>query len=321
MKKNLPIIIVVVVLIIIVIISGICIINKNTSSKQTYQPLPSEYDNMPVEQNNVEYSFEENVAYSPSTLDNSFDDTEAFKTIAGTTYKNINSIPQNMLGTYNYNKYNYGDSIEYSHDKDDEKLFDEDEVIFPKALFLVNNDINAFYNYNGEFYFIPVIKCDTKEEERILFRDYDLSIGKNDGSICVNGKKLNIAYNSSGLDFEGLFNSYFILNPELSNTQMNLYKTNIDLNDNTVEIRLATASNLDDKLESMCNTFITIKNNDEFDLSVVPMDLGKHVGNYSNLFYKESNYIYISESGETINTDSSKVYYLFDSGFELIMEE
>jgi len=189
------------------------------------------------------------------------------------------------------------------------------------ALFLVDDSLNAFYNYYDELYFIPVIKCENEDEERIVFRDHNLTIFKNTGNIIIDGKELDIKYNYNNLDFKGLFYSYFITNPELSTTQINLYKTNIDMDDTTFDIRLITASNIDDKLESLCNTFVIVKSDGNFDLCVVPMDLGMHVGEYSNLFYKESNRVRLNESGEVISGDNNNVYYLYDSGFKVIWEE
>ncbi len=316
MKKNLPIIIIAILLVVIVVVSFYFMINKNNK--------PSDFvvTNNPIDvsepHKDIVYAYRNNVSSEDIDLNNDFEDNEAFRTINGKDYKNINSIPANSIGTYNYNKYIEG-SIQYmAHDINEERLFNEDRIIIPMAIFLMDDNVNVFYNYYDEIYFIPVIKCDNEDEERIVFRDHNLTIMKN-GAICINGKRLDIDYSYEGLDFNGLFNSYFILNPELSNTQINLYKTNIDMNDSTFDYRLIAASNSDSQLESLCNTFIIIKEDGSFDLFVAPMDLGMHVDNYSNLFYKESNSIQIDESGEILDSINKKEYYLFDNGFKVIV--
>ena len=317
MKNKSPIIILVVVVILIILVATA--INLGLFNSNGY--VPSENSNKNVEpKEETIYPYLTNIDFVASGLDNSFIDDEAFKTINGMTYKNINSIPDNAIGNYNYSTFARGSVINIEHDSQAEKLFNEDKLLLPKALFLVDNNFNAYYNYLGEFYYIPVIKCDNENEERILFRDYDLSIGKNDGSICINGNKLSVEYNLSE-GFEGLFYSYFIANPELSNSQINLYKTNIDCDSSTIDLRLTTVTNSSNIQGSICNTFIIVRPDWLYDLCVAPMDLGIHVDNYSNLYYKESGHTYINESGEKIINDDIHEYYLFENGFRVIEED
>ena len=323
MKKNLPVIIVVVLLIIVIAVSFYFMMNKNNEPSNINRALGTntQSTNVPETKKDIIYAYNSNISSNEASLKNDFEYPDPIKNIDGKNYKNINSIPANILGTYNYDKYTDGEIQYINHDNQEERLFNEDRIIIPMALFLMDDSVNAFYNYYDELYFIPVIKCNSEDEERIVFRDHELTIAKNTGNIYINGKQLDINYNFNNLDFKGLFYSYFILNPELSNTQINLYKTNIDMDESTFDIRLTTASNSDDQLESLCNTFIIIKSNGSFDLCVAPMDLGMHVGDYSNLFYKESNSVHFNESGEEIKNNSVKEYYLFDNGFKVISED
>ena len=318
MKNKVLIIIIVIVILIIILacasllgLFGKPSMNTDSSGNVVKNIEPKE---------EIVYPYLTNIAYDESDLDNSFSDDEAFKTINGVTYKNINSIPDNAIGNYNYSTFHRGDAISYEHDTQAEKLFTEDKLLLPKALFLVDNNINAYYSYLNELYYIPIVKCDKEEDERILFRDYDLSIGKNNGNICINGVKLSIDYNYSE-GFEGLFYSYFIVNPELSDSQINLYKTNIDSDSFTTDIRLVTVTNSSNIQGSICNTFILMKPDWMYDLCVAPMDLGVHVDNYSNLYYKESGHTIINESGEKITNDDIHEYYLLENGFRVIEED
>ena len=312
MKKGTLICILLVVLLIVVIcVTGVSIIGPALNRDNPSSGNPDNYivnsngDNnttvTDVSLENIKYPYIEDAELNTeevSMLASSEVTPGQDKTIDGVTYKDINTATTDVYSivysdqTADFVKDDNGKYVSFSDSPfvqfaDHNRLFNLDKEIIPKKLYLTDDSINAFYDYKGEVYYIPVEKVDDKEQERIEYRDYNFIVMRNSGKISFNGKDIAVdyTYSNDGLideEVDILFDAYYSIDPKVE-VLYKVYETDLDNDEKTKEIYYYAFGKIDNK-SVLTHTFLKSLSNGSVSKFILPADVASNYSNYDNIF-------------------------------------
>ena len=163
------------------------------------------------------------------------------------------------------------------------KYFENQKELLPKKIYLMNENVNCYYEYNGEMYYIPIEKCETPEEERIEYRDHSLVVYRNSNLAKI--WNLETQLYDDREDFccmEALYIN------DLKYKQIDrVYEIDLDGDINTIEISIPCYY-LDPGDGIELTSLVAIKNGDKTSIaSGVDYFLCGNIGNYRNVFYSK----------------------------------
>lgn len=325
MKKNLPIIIVLIVVIVLVVLSFVFFVKPNSDSQTVIDNSTTDTTKSSSSSENEytwvdEYGPIQNVNTDELKPGVEINFTDEDKTIDGVAYKSVNTITVDSNVNHNFAKYNKENIFDYMPDENYGSLYKDDTPVIPSYLVLMDDTQPAFYNYENEIYYIPIIKCNSEEDERIVFKDPELAIYKKDGTITYNSNVLGIKYNSDEYDFATLFDCYYLYTPDNNYRQTNVYRTDLYNTESSKEYVVTTFANSENRItDELEKTIIIINDSGEYQVCVVKNNIGTNVGDFGNLFFKIGKSYHTNESGELIVDDSALEYFLFEDGFKEIL--
>lgn len=187
------------------------------------------------------------------------------------------------------------------------KYFENQKELLPKKIYLMNENVNCYYEYNGEMYYIPIEKCEKPEEERIEYRDHSLVVYRNSNLAKI--WNLETKLYDDREDFCCMESLYI---NDLKYKQIDrVYEIDLDGDINTVEISIPCYYfDPGDGIE--LTSFVAMKNGDEASIaSGVDYFLCGNIGNYRNVFYSKG-----FSRGWPINMSINECflvkYYIYD---------
>ena len=212
--------------------------------------------------------------------------------------------------------------------------------LIPSKVFLMNNSNKLYCNYNGETYYIPVEKVNSKDKERIVLMEDGLEI-YNNGDLIIKGKRYEDFFNTKILkNLDGMapkdLIDYLVLDAPKKEAGIGL-KCNFDNDVNTSEYVFNV---IGEEFEAGANFFdaktkymYLDKNSNVITISQIDdIDYNTNIDGYSNLFVKtdgwfddleegyDIKYYAVSMLSGYIKENFIDAYYLFvpGKGFELV---
>lgn len=166
-----------------------------------------------------------------------------------------------------------------------EHFFENEREILPSKIYLMDTNQKCYYEYDGEIYYIPVEKCNSEDEERIVYQDYGIEVFKKDGVVNIFGEKVN-TYDENNASMYAMneFENYFINNPngqvwnkiyetdldgKLETKEISLCYFEIDPGDGIVSKRMVVSKDIDNNIKTY----------------IAPLFICGNVYDYKNVFY------------------------------------
>lgn len=168
------------------------------------------------------------------------------------------------------------------------KYYKNNKEILPKKIYLMNENANNYYEYNGEIYYIPVEKCNTPEEERIEYREHGLVVYKKDdiAKVWDIEKQVYDRVDSEDDEYYVCMDSLYISDLKYKNIDK-VYEIDLDGDINTVELSIPYYY-LDPGDGIELTSFIATKNGEKTStIGGVDYFLCGNIGNYRNVFYSK----------------------------------
>ena len=166
------------------------------------------------------------------------------------------------------------------------KYFENQKELLPKKIYLMNENANCYYEYNGQIYYIPVEKCETPEEERIEYREHDLVVYKKNDIAKIWNLEIQM-YEKYDFDDDEYFESMnllYISDLKYKNIDK-VYEIDLDGDINTIELSIPCYY-LDPGDGIELTSLVAMKDGDKTSIvSGVDYFLCGNIGNYRNVFY------------------------------------
>ena len=166
------------------------------------------------------------------------------------------------------------------------KYFKNSKELLPKKIYLMDENIRCYYEYENEIYYIPVEKCETPEEERIEYREHGLVVYKMNDIAKVWDLEIQMYDKYDREDDEDFVGMDLLYISNLQNkSEHKVYEIDLDGNINTVELSIPYYY-LDPGDGIELTSVIAAKNGDNTSIiSGVDYFLCGNIGNYRNVFY------------------------------------
>jgi len=196
------------------------------------------------------------------------------------------------------------------------KYFDNQKEILPKKIYLMDDNRKCYYDYNGELYYIPVEKCDTPEEERIEYREYNLVVYRKTNIAKIWGEDINLwknyeeYYERTGYT-DCIMDQLYTTDIAYPNLNK-IYEIDLDGDINTIELSIPSYC-LEWDGVGIYNTIVSKRNDTKIMKYEIFSNLYGNIGNYRNVFYVWKRFYYVEEN-------ILLGYFIFDTenGFQYI---
>jgi len=290
MKKNIWIIIVIVIVLIVILFAGLVFkkLNKKDENKINYNEettILEDSDLDDIENKASNYIEDLSVVNVKEPIEkdsiyyNDVNSITDYEYNIESSYMDANLI-QN--GDIKYARLSDSRIIKRNFRKD--ILFDNDKVLIPTKLYLMDNSTPAYFKNQNNLYYIPIEKCETEDEERIVFKDYNIIIMRKSGNVSMFGKDIKINY-SENIMPERFFDELFLRTPNSEFDSYKLYETDLDNNPNTIDISIGLLDYNEENGTFIRRIIVSKDENNIIKLYNVPNSLGGNIASFKNVFY------------------------------------
>lgn len=200
------------------------------------------------------------------------------------------------------------------------KFFENSREILPSKIYLKDAIFKYYYNYNNEIYEIPIEICESEDDERIEYQDYELKVYLNTHKISAYGKN---AYFMNDLEKsfskEDILKHLVMTSKNDAKSYMPIYEFDLDNNAETVEFAI-----LHPELDPGDGEYTVVRpfkiDQEKNLIEYEDMEICGNVSNYRNVFFT-----YLPHRGVPINTVVDNYimleYYVYDeTGFTRVQK-